>query len=724
MRVLASVTTGLEGIARNEITDKLGALAVVDASQRAGSLRLSAPSAALPQLTTLRVPGQLTLLVHEDARFFSGREDEKGADLGRLRELGSSVEWAAAVALRRALLPAAPAAAGDDSTLAGPVRFRVTCKRTTAVDGRDVGVKHGFTSVNAAAEVGGAISHAVEGWSVSLKDFDVEIVLTVGGRELTLGLKAGECGSRAARAGGAGGLMLGKTALKVALAHAMNRLALGQYAGDGGGMIQLDPMCGSGCLGLEAATHWPGTAALGGDVDAREVKRLGRSLAALRKPPKRVAETSERTAERSAAVRCDAALWDAANLPLRTGAVDSVATDLPWGQKWGSKEDNGVLYPKALREFGRVLRPGGTCVVLTADRKAMQGAMAGGWVEACFSRISPLPAGAAATAAEAALSGPAALLVQPEPELEAHTLIERAVGEFTVSLRANTSDELVYREIYEESGYEQHGVTPKGGDVWIDLGSHMGLFTFRALQLGAKHVHCYEPNPQNFELLKRNVEANAEAIGGRVTLHNEAVDATGGGDKPLFLAHRPHRQGQTNNYRHSLLSVAPGGSDRKTASVAVATTSFAAVLARHPDATAVKMDIEGAEIGILTQQQAWGAVERLCFEYTCKSGELGAIERALVRGGGFKLSYAKELLLHDRGSDGVVFCSRDPSAARVASIGQTVADAGPEPELEPAVKAFRAEPDHLVNVSGKFAGLWVLIRTQAAWPEVLKSANE
>ena len=72
----------------------------------------------------------------------------------------------------------------------------------------------------------------------------------------------------------------------------------------------------------------------------------------------------------------------------------------------------------------------------------------------------------------------------------------------------------------------------------------MGLFTFRALQLGAKHVYCYEPNPQNFELLQRNVEANAVAIGGRVTLHNEAVDATGGGDKPLFLAHRLHRQGQ------------------------------------------------------------------------------------------------------------------------------------------------------------------------------------
>ena len=33
--------------------------------------------------------------------------------------------------------------------------------------------------------------------------------------------------------------------------------------------------------------------------------------------------------------------------------------------------------------------------------------------------------------------------------------------------------------------YENDGFAPEPGDVWIDAGAHIGLFTFRALALGA-----------------------------------------------------------------------------------------------------------------------------------------------------------------------------------------------------------------------------------------------
>ena len=104
-----------------------------------------------------------------------------------------------------------------------PVRFRVTCKRTTAVDGRDIGVQHGFSSVGAAAQLGGAIAQAMAGsWVVSLKEFDLDIAMSIAGRELTLGLKAAagaaaatagsgsDSRARTARAGSAAGLMLGE----------------------------------------------------------------------------------------------------------------------------------------------------------------------------------------------------------------------------------------------------------------------------------------------------------------------------------------------------------------------------------------------------------------------------------------------------------------------------------------------------------------------------------
>ena len=148
-RVLASVTTGLEDIARGEVADKLGTTVAETSQQRTGSLRLTVPRHQLPELPTLRCLGHLTLLVCEDAHFFSGRKDGAQADLSRLNDLGSGIDWDAAAALRLAMLP--PAEAGSDNdrgARAGggrssadhhlidpatpPVLFRVTCKRTTA----------------------------------------------------------------------------------------------------------------------------------------------------------------------------------------------------------------------------------------------------------------------------------------------------------------------------------------------------------------------------------------------------------------------------------------------------------------------------------------------------------------------------------------------------------------------------------------------------------------
>ena len=466
---IATVSTGLEGVAQSEAADKLGHSAVAPTRPREGRVRLTLASRRqLGRLFDVRCLGQLVLVVHEDAAFFGGRgADGADADLARLRELGFSSDWVNAAALRAAALEArdgggardreggAGRAKGADDA-PRPVRFRVTCKRTTAVDGRDTGdVAHGFTSVAAAAQLGGAIARAA-GWEVSLKAFDVDVLLLVAGRELVVGLKVGDGGRE--RAGSRAGLMLGRTALRTAMAHALNRLALGGGRGgedrdegeDGDGDtnvgsgedeggdrgtggwgwgLTVDPCCGGGCIGLEGATCWPGSYALGGDFTRKEVERFGSNLAAIdrhrrraegagggsaiegggeagegggtkRGGAKRGVDATGRGAEgeaeegwgrRSATTdaayaavgRCDAIQWDAARLPLRSGSVDNIATDLPWGHTVGSKSaalhgrENIIMYRQALREWGRVLRPGGMCVFLTADRKSMRAALRG-----------------------------------------------------------------------------------------------------------------------------------------------------------------------------------------------------------------------------------------------------------------------------------------------------------------------------------------------------------
>jgi FkbM family methyltransferase len=847
-RVLASVTTGLETIACDELVERVGSAIEGFPSIRPGSFRLSVAREALSRLSALRCAGQLTLLVEEDAAFFSGRKGAVQLDLGRLRELGSAVDWAGGLLLRNLLVgraqqqqvvleekekEAEEEEAQAQAQALAPVRFRVTCKRTTAVDGRDVGIQHGFSSVQAAAELGGAIAQAMGGrWVVSLKEFDLDITMAIAGRELTLGLKAelagegADCRARAGRVGSTAGLMLGRTSLKVALAHAMSRLALGNdaesiVAENNSAGLTLDPMCGSGCIGLESASYWPSIVALGGDVEPKDVRRLGRSLTTLRQsqpaelkpsPPTLQQRTEDDSVMDSlvtesghvsgsaAAHRCDAVLWDATRLPLRTGVFDSIATDLPWGQTVGTRAGNKTLYPAALKEFGRVLRPGGRCVLMTADRKAMAVALGGcqgeqhhqneaAWVGACFERrktVTTVSAAKEDASTHMPIYPAAEPVPQPELEPEYASLVERRVfGGYVIQLRENSSDELVFREIFGNDPtatadaaaveptrcYERYGIAPQPGDVWIDAGAHIGLFTFRALALGALHVYCYEPHPENFARLVANIALNGSEVAARVTLINAALEQREDLDRaeshpertatddtrPLFLAQRPHRGGETNNYRHSLFAVAPGGSDVKMSSIPVRTVNFAEALRRHPDATAVKMDIEGAELQILSRPQPWGRVRKLCFEYTCKSQRLPAIEENL-RHAGFTLFYPKELLF-PRGSDGVVFATRSAAAVEAAVVIATTdaehqkgSDHGkdkdivtnkPETVVGDAVGGSSgaaasvaadddgdkdavavghplesAEPDHLVNVGGRFAGVWVLGRTQTPWEDL------
>jgi tRNA G10 N-methylase Trm11 len=40
--------------------------------------------------------------------------------------------------------------------------------------------------------------------------------------------------------------------------------------------------------------------------------------------------------------------WDATRLPLRDRSVDVVVSDVPYGKRHGSKEDNRRLYPHLL----------------------------------------------------------------------------------------------------------------------------------------------------------------------------------------------------------------------------------------------------------------------------------------------------------------------------------------------------------------------------------------
>ena len=118
------------------------------------------------------------------------------------------------------------------------------------------------------------------------------------------------------------------------------------------GHVIIDPMCGSGSVLLEAALFWPQAQYIGLDKEQRQVDR---------------AMANARTVQSSVHDFRVADVSLPGSIPVDDGGCDGIICDLPFGKQHGSRQDNTDLYPRALREFARVVtrRMHGVMVLLT-----------------------------------------------------------------------------------------------------------------------------------------------------------------------------------------------------------------------------------------------------------------------------------------------------------------------------------------------------------------------
>jgi FkbM family methyltransferase len=72
--------------------------------------------------------------------------------------------------------------------------------------------------------------------------------------------------------------------------------------------------------------------------------------------------------------------------------------------------------------------------------------------------------------------------------------------------REGSTDENCIKEVLINQSYKNRNVPfyVEKGEVWLDLGAHIGTFAIYAYTLGVKEVICFEGNEHNYQLLKKN----------------------------------------------------------------------------------------------------------------------------------------------------------------------------------------------------------------------------
>lgn len=321
----ALVHSGLEAVAADEITRDVGG-EVKKADKGAVVFRVPEVGSDLLRLRTV-----------EDVFLLAWGTDSltyRAEDLKSIRQwTAKQAHWQHLLSLHHALRPKPK----------GKPSYRLVTQMTGT---------HGYRRVDA----GKALAQGLAGvlpasWKPAEENASVEIWLTIRGATAICGLRLSDRTMRHRPYK----VEHQPASLRPTIAAAMVRLA-----GASPGEVVLDPMCGAGTILAE-------------QIELSKIRKAGhievwggdREMSMLR-------------AAASNLHRVGPALlvnWEATRLPLPADRVDRIVCNPPFGKQLSSPEEITPLYRSAMREFNRVLRPGGRAVFLVSESDALREAI-------------------------------------------------------------------------------------------------------------------------------------------------------------------------------------------------------------------------------------------------------------------------------------------------------------------------------------------------------------
>ena len=324
----AMVLPGLEEVAAEEIKETLG-----------GDIRKTARNIVVFRVGAID-HDLLRLRTTEDVFLFAWGTDQlsyRATDLDKIqRWTARAADWDRLLRLHHAVRPKPK----------GKPTYRLVAQMSG---------KHGYLRKHAREALAkGLAGKLPASWRYAEENAAVEVWLTIDNETAVCGLRLSDHSMRH-RTYKVEHL---PASLRPTLAAAMVRLA-----GIGPGQLVLDPMCGAGTLLAEAIEAGRGRRGerprfYGGDLDRAAVRMAAANLGRLR--PDLLAR------------------WDATRQPLADGCVDRLLSNPPFGKQLGEPEEIGPLYARMVREYDRVLRPGGRAVLLVADLGLLRDAVRAG----------------------------------------------------------------------------------------------------------------------------------------------------------------------------------------------------------------------------------------------------------------------------------------------------------------------------------------------------------
>ena len=203
--------------------------------------------------------------------------------------------------------------------------------------------------------------------------------------------------------------------------------------------------------------------------------------------------------------------------------------------------------------------------------------------------------------------------------------------------------ELMYNEIFEGREYLRSGIKLGDHDTIIDVGANIGVFTMYLLtNLESPNVHAFEPVPDTFEALRRNMERYPRA---NLHIYNTGLGASA--DSSMAMTFFPNMTGNSTAYpewkaaqreilskeftSEELLLIFTGEE------ITVPSTTLSCYIRKNAldRIDLLKIDAEGSEVDILNgiETDHWPLILQLAMEVHNESKTLSTVIKTVTANG-------------------------------------------------------------------------------------------